>query len=87
VDSLGIRPRFGGINSITLKLVPIREAADSVEYSIHQLSFRVADVEAILRLAQEHGGQTHGEIVRDGAGFLAAVRDPDGSTIELYSSP
>ena len=85
VDSFGIRSQFGEINGITLKLVPIRDAADFEDYPVHQLGFSVPDVEAVLSLAHQHGGRPEGDILREGNTVHAAVRDPDGNTLELYA--
>jgi predicted enzyme related to lactoylglutathione lyase len=87
VDTFGIRSQFAEIDGITLKFVPIRDAADFENYPVHQLGFSVPDVEAILTLAQQHGGRPEGDILRNGDAVHAAVRDPDGNTIELYSAP
>jgi catechol 2,3-dioxygenase-like lactoylglutathione lyase family enzyme len=86
VDTFGIRSQFGEVNGITLKMVPIRDSADFDEYPIHQLGFNVPEIEAVLDLARKHGGRPDGDILRDGNTTQAAVRDPDGNSIELYSS-
>lgn len=52
---------------------------------VHQLGFRVPDVKAVIALATQHGGRQEGEMIRDGDKIQAAIRDPDGNTIELYS--
>ena len=84
VDTFGITSRFGEIGGVTLKLVPMREGVDFEDFPSHQLGFVVADVEAVIALAVEHGGRQEGEILRDGDKVHAAVRDPDGNTVELY---
>jgi len=68
-----------------LKFVPIRDDADFAGYPVHQPGFIISDVEAVLALALQYGGQKEGEIIRSGGKVQAAVRDPDGNTIELYS--
>lgn len=85
VDTYGIRSQFGEVGGITLKLVPIRDSTDFENYPFHQLGFTVTDVEAVIALALKYGGQREGEAIRDGGKIQAAVRDPDGNTIELYS--
>lgn len=85
VDTFGIPSQFGDFDGVTLKFVPIRDAVDFEGYPVHQLGFRVEYVEATIRLAVEHGGRLEGEILWDGDKVQAAVRDPDGNTIELYS--
>jgi|SRR5687767_4476884 catechol 2,3-dioxygenase-like lactoylglutathione lyase family enzyme len=85
VNTYGILSRFGEVDGITLKLVPIRESADFTGFPVHQLGFAVPDVEAVIALALQHGGRQEGEIIRNGGKIQAALRDPDGNTIELYS--
>ncbi|HJS20724.1 MAG TPA: VOC family protein [Anaerolineales bacterium] len=85
VDTYGIRSRFGEIDGFTLKFVPIRDNADFEKFPVHQPGFRVPDVEAVVNLALQHGGRQEGQIIRSGGKTQAAVRDPDGNTIELYS--
>jgi len=84
VDTYGIRSQFGEVGGITLKFVPIRDSSDFVGYPVHQLGFTVSDVETVIALALRYGGQKEGEIIRTGGKIQAAVRDPDGNTIELY---
>lgn len=85
VETYGIRSQFGEVNGITLKFVPIRDEADFKNYPIHQLGFVVSDVEAVIALALQHGGREEGKVIRNAGKAQAAVRDPDGNTIELYS--
>ena len=85
VDTFGIRSRFGDLNGIILKFVPIRDEADFENYPIHQLGLNVQDVQKVIDIAIKHGGKTDGEIIRKDGEAQAAVRDPDGNTIELYS--
>lgn len=85
VDTFGIRSQFGELNGITVKLVPIRDEADFESFPIHQPGFRVPDVERVITLAIQHGGRQEGGILRNQDGVQAAIRDPDGNTIELYS--
>ncbi|UCE86981.1 MAG: VOC family protein [Deltaproteobacteria bacterium] len=82
VQSGNLQCFFGDVNGMTLKLVPLREKADFEGYPMHQLGFGVADVAATVELAVKHGGRREGEATNE----YAAVRDPDGNTIELYRS-
>ncbi|MEM7050140.1 MAG: VOC family protein [Acidobacteriota bacterium] len=84
VDTFGIRSQFGTLGSFTLKLVPLRENEDFVSYPSHQLGFAVADVRAVIALAEKHGGRQEGEVMTDGDQVHGAIRDPDGNTVELY---
>lgn len=84
VDTYGIRSQFGELNGITLKFVPIRDEADFKGYPIHQPGFVVPDVQAVIDIAQKHGGRQEGQIIRAAGQIQAAIRDPDGNTIELY---
>jgi catechol 2,3-dioxygenase-like lactoylglutathione lyase family enzyme len=85
VDTYGIRSHFGEIGGITLKFVPLRESEDFKGFPVHQPGFIVPDVEAVVALARKHGGQLEGQILRSAGKVQAAVRDPDGNTIEIYS--
>ena len=84
VDTFGVSSRFAEIDGITVKLVPIRESVDFDGYPSHQLGFEVPSIGAVLEAAGRHGGHPEGERMRDGDRWHAAVRDPDGNTIELY---
>ena len=85
VDTYGIRSQFGELNGITLKFVPIRDDADFKGFPIHQPGFVVADVEAVIAVALKHGGRQEGQTLQIDGTKQAAIRDPDGNTIELYS--
>ncbi|MGH9936516.1 MAG: VOC family protein [Blastocatellia bacterium] len=85
VDTFGIRSQFGEVAGLTLKFVPIRAGADFTEYPIHQLGFTVPDVEAVIALALKHGGKQEGPPLREKGRLHAAIRDPDGNTLELYA--
>jgi predicted enzyme related to lactoylglutathione lyase len=85
VATYGIRSQFGELNGITLKFVPIRDEADFKGYPIHQPGFVVPDVEAVIEIAIKHGGRQEGRTVRVDGKIQAAIRDPDGNTIELYA--
>jgi predicted enzyme related to lactoylglutathione lyase len=85
VDTYGISSQFGKIDGITLKFVPIRESDDFTGFPVHQPGFAVPEVEAVVAIALKHGGQKEGQIIRVDGKTQAAVRDPDGNTIELYS--
>ena len=85
VDTYGIHSQFGEVNGIMLKFVPIRDEADFKNYPVHQLGIVVPDVEAVIALALQHGGREEGKVLKSQGKTQAAVRDPDGNTIELYS--
>jgi predicted enzyme related to lactoylglutathione lyase len=87
VDTFGLPSKFGDLNGVTLKFVPIRDEneVDFENYPIHQLGFNVPDVEKVIDSALKHGGKREGEIIRQDGTVNGVVRDPDGNTIELYS--
>ena len=87
VDTYGISSQFGELDGVTLKFVPIRASEDFENYPIHQLGFFVADLESVINLALQHGGRQESGIIRNGDELQAAIRDPDGNSIELYSKP
>jgi catechol 2,3-dioxygenase-like lactoylglutathione lyase family enzyme len=84
VDTGGLASHFGEVNGVTLKFVPIRAAADFTGFPVHQLGFGVADIESVAALAEKHGGRRESRPVRDGGRLHAAIRDPDGNTVEVY---
>lgn len=85
VDTYGIRSHFGELSGMTLKFVPIRDEADFKGYPIHQPGFVVPDVQSVIDIAQKYGGRQEGQLIRVDGKLQAAIRDPDGNTIELYS--
>jgi predicted enzyme related to lactoylglutathione lyase len=85
VDTYGIRSQFGEMDGLMLKLVPLRESEDFKGFPVHQPGFIVPDVEAVIALAQKHGGRQEGRLIQVDGKMQAAIRDPDGNTIELYS--
>ena len=86
VDTYGIKSQFGDMDGVTLKFVPIRESDDFKNFPIHQPGFVVPDVEAVVAAAIKHGGRQEGQTIQAEGKTQAAVRDPDGNTIELYSA-
>jgi predicted enzyme related to lactoylglutathione lyase len=85
VDTYGIKSQFGELNGMTLKFVPIRDEADFKGYPIHQPGFAVPDVQFVIEIAQKYGGRQEGQTVKVDGKLQAAIRDPDGNTIELYT--
>lgn len=80
--------RFGTLGPVTIKLVPIRDGVDFQDFPVHQPGFAVPDVERVLALAERAGGRLEGEpVMEDGVVIRAAVRDPDGNTVELERVP
>jgi catechol 2,3-dioxygenase-like lactoylglutathione lyase family enzyme len=84
VDANGIRSQFGNVGGLLLKFVPIRDGVEFEDFPVHQLGFQVADVEAVLRIAERHGGRVQDPPRRDGGQVHASLRDPDGNTLEIY---
>ena len=86
VDTGGIRSQFGEVDGITLKFVPIRDAVDFENFPAHQLGFEVPEVNAVVAAARKHGGRVQDAPRRQDGQVVAAIRDPDGNTLELYGS-
>lgn len=84
VDTGGLRSQFGELPGLTLKFVPIRDGVEFGEFPIHQPGFEVASVGRVIELALKHGGRVENPPALQGGRTHAAVRDPDGNTIELY---
>jgi catechol 2,3-dioxygenase-like lactoylglutathione lyase family enzyme len=76
--------RFAELGGMTLKFVPIREAADFTGFPVHQPGFTVPDVGAVIAVAERHGGRVQDAPARRNGRLQAAIRDPDGNTVELY---
>ncbi len=85
ITTYGIRSQFAELGGMTLKLVPIRDEADFKGFPIHQPGFVVPNVQDVIDIAIKHGGRQEGRTLRAGGKVQAAIRDPDGNTIELYS--
>ena len=85
VNTGGLPSQFGTLGELTLKLVPLRAAVDFEGYPSHQLGFAVSDVGHVIALADKYGGCQEGGILQSENAVHAAVRDPDGNTIELYA--
>ncbi|MEQ8765744.1 MAG: VOC family protein [Planctomycetota bacterium] len=85
VETSGIQSQFGVRNDLTIKLVPLRALPDFEGFPTHQPGFEVEDVRATLRLAIKHGGKQEGGLIEEDDQLRAAMRDPDGNTIEIYS--
>ena len=84
VETSGIRSRFGDLNGVTIKLVPIRDRAEFDAFPIHQPGFEVPSVGRVLEIARRHGGRLlDAPVERDGR-VHASFRDPDGNTIEIH---
>ena len=75
---------FGDAGGLEVKLVPLRDDADFEEFPLHQPGFVVDDVDRVIAAATRHGGRQEGDLHETDQGRHAAVRDPDGNTIELY---
>lgn len=75
----------GDLGHVRLKMVPIREEADFSGFRVHQLGFTVPDLDKVIALAERHGGRLlEKRLPTDEDAPLAAIRDPDGNSIELF---
>lgn len=84
VETSGLRSRFGKVGGLTLKFVPIRDAADFDGFPVHQPGFEVPDVWRVVAIAQRYGGRVQDPPVAVDGRLQASIRDPDGNTIEIY---
>lgn len=86
VVTRGVPAMFGQFDGVTLKFVDLGDGqADQGMVQIHQLGLAVPDVDGVIELAIEHGGDLMGEPLRNGDRVHAAIRDPDGNSVELYT--
>src|SRR5574341_972901 len=73
----------GKLGGISLLLCPNEIARAKAEQNRHQLRFTVKDIAATMRLALGNGATLLNEISEQADGKIAAVRDPDGNSIEF----
>ena len=86
VITRGVPAMFGQMDGITLKFVDLGDGeSDSEMVQSHQIGIAVPDVDGVIALAIEHGGEMMGEPLRNGDRVHAAIRDPDGNSLELYT--
>lgn len=74
----------GSLAGIPLVICPNEIAGVQAEQSRHQLSFRVADLAAILSRVEAAGGSI--ETPMPDPLTQAILRDPDGNTIEVMQA-
>jgi len=77
--------QFGFLGDVLLKLVPLASEQEADEFPVHQLGFEVEDLDAVLELALKYGGSILQEPVSRMHQWHAAIRDPDGNSLEVYS--
>lgn len=75
--------RFGELDGVLLKLVPIRDRDDFTGFPVLQMGLAVDDIRQVVLVAVKHGGRIQDTMMVAGDSVLAAVRDPDGNTLEL----
>lgn len=75
-----LRAQWGGL---TIQLCPAAVAGVTASDFRHQLRFAVPDLAAALAAGKANGGRLHGELIETDEMRLAAMRDPDGNTLEL----
>jgi len=78
---------FGRVDGVLLKFGAGRKKADHDGASHVQLGFTVADVAAVIKIAEKHGGKQEGKLGEISGRVHGVVRDPDGNTIDLYQDP
>ena len=79
----GIRILRLSLAGMTVQLCAASVAGVSAADFRHQLRFTVADLAAAIAAGEENGGQLHSEPVETADMRFAAMRDPDGNTLEL----
>ncbi len=76
----------GKLGDLGFVLCPNEIAGVKAERNRHQLRFSVNDIAAIMRSALANGATRLNEIVEQDGVQLAAVRDPDGNSIEFMQA-
>lgn len=80
----GVEVMESRTGAFVLRFAALREEEDFDGFPVHQPGFAVDDVARAIRVAVAHGGEVEGEPIRsDGEIVLAALRDPDGNTLEV----
>ncbi len=75
---------FGFLGPILFKLVPLSDDQEADEFPTHQLGFHVEDIDSVVELALKYGGSVLQEPLQRLDQYFAAIRDPDGNSLELY---
>lgn len=79
----GVRILRARCEGATIQLCLASVAGVSATDFRHQLRFTVSDLAAALAAGEAQGGQLQGEMVEHDRQRFAAMRDPDGNTLEL----
>lgn len=88
VDLPGLTIYEGNLGDLVIKFVPIREDTDFEGFAVFQLGITVPDIDRVIRLAEVRGGRFMERQAGDAdTPERAAIRDPDGNTIELSRIP
>lgn len=83
VDLDGFALRVGQVAGLRLQVCPKELAGISATENLCQLRFVVPSLERCRTAAVAAGGGLLGEVVSQGGRTIGAVRDPDGSSVEL----
>jgi catechol 2,3-dioxygenase-like lactoylglutathione lyase family enzyme len=83
VTAYGTTLYRGAVAGVGLLLCPNEIAGVAAEQSRHQLRLRVPDLARAMERARASGGSLDGEVMEADGVRQAAVRDPDGNTLEL----
>ena len=73
----------GTMAGLSLQLCPKEVAGVEARQNIHQLRFTVPDVAATIAAVVAAGGRQEGEPASVRGTLHAAIRDPEGNSIEL----
>ncbi len=83
VEAYGAMLFRGKIAGLDLMLCPQEVAGINTDQNRFQLKFQVRDLQHTIDLALTNGGSLLNAPVADGGTKAAAVRDPDGNSIEF----
>ena len=87
-EAFGEKLYKGNMAGFDLLICPSHIAGIQAEQNRHQLKFSVRNIERTMDGALEAGGTVLNEVTEDHQGFrIAAVRDPDGNSIEFEQAP
>jgi predicted enzyme related to lactoylglutathione lyase len=83
IDVSGVTLFHGKLSGVDVMLCPHEIAGINAEQNRHQLKFQVSNLSHAVNLALGNGGSLLNSVTETEGKFAAAVRDPDGNSIEF----
>ncbi len=86
LDLYGNKLYSGLIEDLEVLLCPKELAGVQADVNTIQLRFVVSNIKQAVETGMQHGGTMLSEIREQGGALLAALRDPDGNSIEFIQT-